>query len=122
MHLIEIAPVTQIRPLRPVVAAVQTSSAVKTAELQTQFVDRSCSVGLIALPMTCNPDQKVLEVHVLLLRSTRYEDGLRALAAAALKSPDGTPFMKTSKKKAEQDKAQFFEDLSNARAAQLGAS
>ena len=43
MHLTEVAPVTQIRPLRPVAAAVQTSSAVKTAELQTQFVDRSCS-------------------------------------------------------------------------------
>ena len=41
MHLTEVAPVTQIRPLRPVAAAVQTSSAVfvKTAELQTQFVD-----------------------------------------------------------------------------------
>ena len=43
MHLTEVAPVTQIRPLRPVAAAVQTSSAVKTAELQTQFVDRGCS-------------------------------------------------------------------------------
>ena len=44
MHLTEVAPVTQIRPLvRPVAAAVQTSSAVKTAELQTQFVDRTCS-------------------------------------------------------------------------------
>ena len=39
MHLTEVAPVTQIRPLRPVAAAVQTWSAVKTAELQTQFVD-----------------------------------------------------------------------------------
>ena len=38
MHLTEVAPVTQIRPLRPVVAAVQTWSAVKTAELQIQFV------------------------------------------------------------------------------------
>ena len=43
MHLTEVAPVTQIRPLRPVAAAVQTSSAVKTAELQTQFVDLTCS-------------------------------------------------------------------------------
>ena len=37
MHLTEVAPVTQIRPLRPVAAAVQTSSAVKTAELQTHL-------------------------------------------------------------------------------------
>ena len=43
MHLTEVAPVTQIRPLRPVAAAVQTSSAVKTAELQTQFVDGTCA-------------------------------------------------------------------------------
>ena len=43
MHLTEVAPVTQIRPLRPVAAAVQTSSGVKTAELQTQFVDLTCS-------------------------------------------------------------------------------
>ena len=45
MHPTEVAPVTQIRPLRPVAAAVQTSSAIKTAELQTrtQFVDRTCA-------------------------------------------------------------------------------
>ena len=43
MHLTEVAPVTQIRPLRPVVAAVQTWSAVKTAELQIQFVDGTCA-------------------------------------------------------------------------------
>ena len=43
MHLTEVAPVTQIRPLRPVAAAVQTSSAVKTAELQTQCVDGTCA-------------------------------------------------------------------------------
>ena len=43
MHITEVAPVTQIRPLRPVAAAVQTSSAVKTAELQTQFVDGTCA-------------------------------------------------------------------------------
>ena len=36
-HLTEVAPVTQIRPLRPVVAAV------KTAELQIQFVDGTCA-------------------------------------------------------------------------------
>ena len=47
MHLTEVAPVTQIRPLRPVAAAVQTSSAVKTAELQTQFVDLTCSCWAI---------------------------------------------------------------------------
>ena len=39
MHLIEVAPVTQIRPFSPVVAAVQTKSAVKTAELQIQFAE-----------------------------------------------------------------------------------
>ena len=43
MHLTEVAPVTQIRPLRPVAAAVQTWSAVKTAELQIQFVDGTCA-------------------------------------------------------------------------------
>ena len=43
MHLTEVAPVTQIRPFKPVVAAVQMWSAVKTAELQIQFVDGTCA-------------------------------------------------------------------------------
>ena len=43
MYLTEVAPVTQIRPFKPVAAVVQMWSAVKTAELQTQFVDGTCA-------------------------------------------------------------------------------
>ena len=43
MHLTEVAPVTQIRPFKPVVAAVQTSIQPFQRLLQSQFMVRTCA-------------------------------------------------------------------------------